>query len=81
MFEKVMEPNIVAAIVTQIEQLVTKEMLLKFQIGDCVLICTKDRTRIYKKKGQKRVAKLMLRYDSPFMVTGVHPKSSNVTVF
>lgn len=52
-----------------------------FQIGDKVLVCTKDTQRMFKRRGHKRVAKLMPRYDGPFVVTAVHPESSNVTVF
>lgn len=53
----------------------------QFKVGNHVLICTKNKKRLYKKKEQKRVEKLMLRYNGPFMVTSVHSKSLNVTVF
>lgn len=49
---------------------------LVFQVGDKVMLSTFNRHRNYKKKGNKRVAKFMPRFDGPYTVLKVHPQFS-----
>jgi hypothetical protein len=47
-----------------------------FQVGDLVMLSTKNRRSEYKKKGKKRAAKFMPRFDGPYAVTKAFPEKS-----
>lgn len=51
-----------------------------FNIGDHVWLSTQNRCHEYKAKGQKRVAKLMPHFNSPYRITTAHPKFSTYTL-
>lgn len=49
---------------------------LVFDVGDMVMLSTFNHRRDYKKKGEKRVAKFMPRFDGPYAVIEAHPQFS-----
>jgi hypothetical protein len=48
--------------------------------GDCVLLSTLHRRNDYKKKGEKRVAKFMPRFDGPYTIRSCNHAHSTVTL-
>lgn len=70
--------NLMAAKVAQANSANTsrgKEVV--FKVGDLVMLSTFNRRRDYKRKGEKRVAKFMPRWDGPYEVEDTHPETSN----
>jgi hypothetical protein len=51
-----------------------------YAVGARVRLSTANRRRVFKKAGEKRVAKFMPRYDGPYIVTRVHRDASTVTI-
>ena len=51
-----------------------------YEEGSLVMLSTKNRRRNYKKKGQKRVAKFMPRFDGPYTVVKAFPEKSEYTL-
>lgn len=51
-----------------------------FGVGDRVWLSTQNRRREYKAKGEKRVAKLMPRFDGPYKIAAAHPEFSTYTL-
>ncbi|KNZ75142.1 hypothetical protein J132_04627 [Termitomyces sp. J132] len=51
---------------------------LPFVVGNHILVLTRDKRQQYK---SKLMAKLMPRYEGPFRITVLHPKSLNITIF
>ena len=47
---------------------------IPYKAGDRVMLSTKNRRTQYKRKGQKRVAKLIPRYDGPYVVERSFPE-------
>jgi len=68
--------NLMAAKVTQADQANRHRRPDDFKLGDEVLVSTLHRRREYKKKGEKRVAKFMPRWDGPYRVIKAHTKTS-----
>jgi len=52
----------------------------EINVGDLVMLSTLNRRREHKRKGEKRVAKFMQRFDGPFLVTSMHKDASTVTI-
>ena len=53
---------------------------IPYQPGDLVMLSTTNRRRNYKRKGKKRVAKFMPRFDGPYEVVKAHPEKSEYTL-
>jgi hypothetical protein len=51
-----------------------------FKIGDEVMLSTLHRRQEFKKKGEKRAAKLSPRFDGPYQIIDAHTVSSNYTL-
>lgn len=51
-----------------------------YVVGDRVMLSTFNRRRDYKRKGEKRAAKFMPRWDGPYDVESTHPETSNYTL-
>jgi hypothetical protein len=51
-----------------------------YAIGDQVMLSTKNRRNEYKRKGEKRVAKFMPRFDGPYHIIAAHPEKSTYTL-
>lgn len=51
-----------------------------YNVGDRVLASTLHRRREYMQRGDNRVAKFMVRYDGPYVVTKAHPDTSSYTL-
>jgi hypothetical protein len=51
-----------------------------FEKGGRVVLSTLHRQRDYKAKGEKRVAKFMLQFNGPYIITDSTPDSSTVTI-
>lgn len=51
-----------------------------FEKGDRVMLSTENRQREYKRKGAKRVAKFMPRWDGPYIVIEAFPEKSQYTL-
>lgn len=49
-------------------------------VGDEVLLSTMHRRREYLQRGDKRVAKFMVRYDGPYKIIRAHPEASAYTL-
>jgi hypothetical protein len=52
----------------------------KFDVGDRVLLATKNRRREYLQKSKCRVAKFMPRFDGPYTITDIHAETSTYTL-
>ena len=52
----------------------------RFQVGDLVMLSTKNRRRDYLSGGDKRVAKFMPRYDGPYRVNAANHGTSTYTL-
>jgi len=52
----------------------------QFKCGDMVMLSTANRRHEYKKKGEKRVAKFLPRWDGPYRITDLHPEASTYTL-
>ena len=52
----------------------------EYKPGDQVILSTLNRRHEHKQKGEKRVAKFMAQYDSPYEITDVHREASTVTM-
>lgn len=50
------------------------------EVGDEVMLSTFHRRREYLQRGDKRVAKFMVRYDGPYKITRAHPEASAYTL-
>ncbi|KAJ3492390.1 hypothetical protein NLI96_g66 [Meripilus lineatus] len=53
---------------------------LVYRVGDAVMLSTMHRRRDYMRKGDKWVAKFMVRYDGPYKVLRAYPDSSTYTL-
>jgi hypothetical protein len=53
---------------------------LSYNIGDKVMLSTLNRRRDYKRKGRKRAAKFMPRFDGPYVVIDTHLEASTITL-
>jgi Chromo (CHRromatin Organisation MOdifier) domain len=53
---------------------------IEYAPGDLVMLSTENRRRNYKRKGKKRVAKFMPRFDGPYSVVAAHPEKSEYTL-
>jgi len=51
-----------------------------FIIGENVMLSTTNRRHEYKKRGEKRVAKFLPRWDGPYKITDAHPEASTYTL-
>ena len=51
-----------------------------YKPGDQVLLSTMHRRRDYMRKGEKRVAKFLVRYDGPYKILRAYPESSVYTL-
>ena len=51
-----------------------------YNVDDLVMLSTANRRRSYKRKGAKRVAKFMPRFDGPYTVVAAHPSKSEYTL-
>lgn len=51
-----------------------------YKVGDKVMLSTYNRRRDYKRKGQKRAAKFMPRWDGPYVVEKAHAEPSNYSL-
>lgn len=51
-----------------------------YAVGEKVLLSTFHRRREYMQRGSHRVAKFMVRYDGPFVVSKAHPSTSSYTL-
>lgn len=73
--------NLLAAKVAQTHASnMTRANEVVYKIGDLVMLSTFNRRRDYKRKGEKRVAKFMPRWDGPYKVMKTHPETSNYTL-
>jgi hypothetical protein len=52
----------------------------KYVVGDKVMLSTLHRRNEYKKKGEKRVAKFLPRFDGPYTVVDTHHEASTYTL-
>ena len=50
-----------------------------YNVGDCIMLSTSHRHNKYRKRGNKRAAKIFLWWDGPYTVTWAHPETSNYT--
>jgi Chromo (CHRromatin Organisation MOdifier) domain len=75
------QDNLLKAKVTQATyaDLMRKEDL-KLDIGDHVMLSTKNRRQQYAAKGEKQVAKFMPRFNGPYFITDINHKTSTVTL-
>ena len=53
---------------------------LALDIGDRVMLSTKNRRQQYTAKGEKRVAKFMPRFDGPYIIADINHEASTVTL-
>jgi len=53
---------------------------IPYKPGDLVMLSTTHRQRNYKRKGKKRVAKFMPRFDGPYSIVAAHPEKSEYTL-
>jgi hypothetical protein len=53
---------------------------IPYKVGDQVMLSTLNRQRDYKTTGERRVAKFMPRFNSPYLVTDTFPEASTVTL-
>ena len=53
---------------------------IAYKVGDRVMLSTFHRRRDYMQRGDHRVAKFMVRYDGPYLVTAAHPSTSTYTL-
>ncbi|KAJ3474501.1 hypothetical protein NLI96_g12422 [Meripilus lineatus] len=53
---------------------------LRYEVNDLVMLSTMHRRRDYIRKGNKRVAKFMVRYDGPYKVLRMYPDASVYTL-
>lgn len=53
---------------------------LELDIGDRVMLSTKNRRQQYTAKGEKRVAKFMPRFDGPYTIADINHDASTVTL-
>jgi hypothetical protein len=51
-----------------------------YQVGNQVMLSTKNRCQVYKWKGKKTVAKFMPRHDGPYTITHTFPEHSKYTL-
>jgi hypothetical protein len=51
-----------------------------YAVSDLVMLTTLHSCNKYKKKGEKRVAKFLPRFDGPYKVTKAHPEMSSYTL-
>ena len=51
-----------------------------YEVGDLVMLSTKNCCRNYKRKGKTRVAKFMPRNDGPYTITHAFPEHSEYTL-
>ena len=58
----------------------TRNTDLELDIGDRIMLSTKNRQQQYAAKGDKRVAKFMPRFDGPYSIAEVNHKASTVTL-
>lgn len=57
-----------------------RSLKFPFRVGSRVRLSTSHRRNEYKAKGEKRVAKFMPRYDSPYTITDVDEEHSTITL-
>jgi hypothetical protein len=53
---------------------------IRYKIDDLVMLSTENRRRNYKRKGAKRVAKFMPRFDGPYTIVDANPDKSTYTL-
>jgi hypothetical protein len=53
---------------------------LKLEIRDRAMLSTENRQQEYMAKGEKRVAKVMPRFDGPYYIVDVNKKKSTITL-
>jgi hypothetical protein len=75
------QENLLTAKICQAEQAnKTRRPEHDIKVGDRVKLSTAHRRAEYLKKGEKRVAKYMCRFDGPYTVTATHPECSTYTL-
>ena len=75
------QDNLLKAKVTQATYAnLARDKDLELNIGDCVMLSTKNRQQQYAAKGEKQVAKFMPRFDSPYFIADINHEASTVTL-